>query len=218
MPTIGWLLFIGYFVFRAFHEISRQPRIEGSSLAIAAFVVAIIGLCVWFSYWLRGRLRDRRDNGKNVARARYKFVADSHSVGVPKRAGAPSRGAIRVERDLAEVHHNLGNSLAAQGKFKEAAAEYHAAVQLEPDNTDAHANLGFTLNELGKSDEAIAEFRTAIRLNPDDAVLHYLFGIVLKAQRKPEDAIAEFRTARDNAAPGSDLAQLIEQALTDADH
>jgi Flp pilus assembly protein TadD len=50
------------------------------------------------------------------------------------------------------------------------------------------------------------------------AASHLNLGIALKAQGKLAEAIAEFRKARDNAQPGSGLAQAIERALTATDH
>ena len=118
----------------------------------------------------------------------------------------------------AVAHYNLGVDLQAQGKLEEAVAEYRTAIRLKPDDADAHGNLGNALQAQGKLEEAVAEFRTAIRLKPDDALAHYNLGLALKAQGKLEEAAAEYRKARDNAQPGSKLAQLIERALTATGH
>jgi Flp pilus assembly protein TadD len=68
----------------------------------------------------------------------------------------------------------------------------------------------------GKLDEAVTAFRTAIRLEPNSALAHYGLGIALKEQGKPDEAIAAFREARTHARPGSEVAQLVEGALTES--
>jgi tetratricopeptide (TPR) repeat protein len=90
-------------------------------------------------------------------------------------------------------------------------------IRLKPDYAWAHNNLGNALGEQGKLAEAIAEFREGIRIKPDDAAAHYNLGRALREQGKLAEAIAEFRTARDNVQRGSELAQLIERALTATD-
>ncbi len=86
-------------------------------------------------------------------------------------------------------------------------------------STASRSKLGVALHAQGKLTEAVAEFRAAIRFKPDDPSAHYGLGITLKAQGKLAEAVAEFRKARDNAAQGdSELAQLIDRALTATDH
>jgi tetratricopeptide (TPR) repeat protein len=74
-----------------------------------------------------------------------------------------------------------------------------------------------SLFEQEKLEEAIAEFRAVIRLDPEDASGHFGLGGALRKQGQRDEAIEEFRKARDNARPGSDFAELIEQALIELD-
>ncbi len=116
------------------------------------------------------------------------------------------------------AHCNRGVDFEHQGKPEDAVAEYRAAIRRNPRVALPHYNLGAALEAQGKLEEAVAEFRTAIRLKPDDAVAHFALGVTLKDQGKLEEAVAEFRKARTNAKRGSELAQAIERALTDAGH
>ena len=61
------------------------------------------------------------------------------------------------------------------------------------------------------------ELRTAIRLEPELADAHYNLGTILKVKGKLPEAVEEFRNARDNAEPGSELAELIDRELVEAD-
>jgi tetratricopeptide (TPR) repeat protein len=86
----------------------------------------------------------------------------------------------------------------------------------QPDAAVVHINRGLAWHKLDKLDWAIDEYRTTIRFRPDFAEAHYNLGNALLGQGKLEEGIAEFHKASDNAQPGFELAQLIEQALTGA--
>ncbi len=125
-------------------------------------------------------------------------------------------GAILLVCVWVGIKDQLGRTLSNHEQLEEAIAEYRTATRLKPNDAEAHESLGIALSKQGKLEDAIGEFRTAIRLRPDFPEPHYNLGLALRVQRKPEEAIAEFRTARDNTQPGSDLAQLIERALTES--
>jgi tetratricopeptide (TPR) repeat protein len=91
------------------------------------------------------------------------------------------------------------------------------AIRLTPDLAAAHNNLGNALHAQGKLVEAVAEFRTAIRIEPDHAEPHLNLGLALKAQGNLAEAIAELRKAGHYAQRGSELAQLIERALSESE-
>ena len=64
-------------------------------------------------------------------------------------AVAADREAIRLEPDLAIVHHNLGTALKLQAKAAEAVDEFRQAVRIDPNDVDSHSNLGNTLEAAG---------------------------------------------------------------------
>jgi tetratricopeptide (TPR) repeat protein len=118
----------------------------------------------------------------------------------------------------AEPHYNLGRLLAAQGKVEEAIAEYRAAAKLQPELAEARSDLGNLLSAQGKWQEAVEAYRAAIEIKPDEAPFHYELGLILMKQGKQAEAIAAFREAHDHDRPGSDLARLIERALSESGH
>ncbi|HZV36911.1 MAG TPA: tetratricopeptide repeat protein, partial [Verrucomicrobiae bacterium] len=79
--------------------------------------------------------------------------------------------ALRIH-DSPDTRYNLGNALAALGRFPEAAAEYSKALSMEPDSPDAENNLGAILLRLGKPDEAAKHFESALQLQPDYPEAH----------------------------------------------
>ncbi len=77
--------------------------------------------------------------------------------------------ALRLNPDLAQVHHELALLLAGQGRVDQALPHFEAAARLRPDLADAHRNLAVALAKLGRTDEAMKELREVLRLKPDDA-------------------------------------------------
>ena len=52
--------------------------------------------------------------------------------------------AVRLQPDMAALHHNLGNALRALERYVDARAAYLEALRLDPDLAPAHAHLGLT--------------------------------------------------------------------------
>ena len=102
---------------------------------------------------------------------------------------------LRLNRDDASAHNNLGKSLQTQGKTAEAIAEYETAIRLKPEFADAHTGLAKALASQKKLEAAITEFKTATRYDPAAAEPHVGVGFALRDQGKREDAIAELRIA-----------------------
>ncbi|HWF18981.1 MAG TPA: tetratricopeptide repeat protein [Verrucomicrobiae bacterium] len=70
-------------------------------------------------------------------------------------------------KDDPTIRYNLGNALAAQGKYAEAEAQYTQAIRADPDSADLHNNLGAMLARRGLLDEAMRHFQAALRLQPN---------------------------------------------------
>jgi tetratricopeptide (TPR) repeat protein len=100
-------------------------------------------------------------------------------VGQLDEAIAAYREAIRLKKDDALAHYNLGNALRERGQWDEAIACYREAIRLKKDFALAHNNLGVALRHQGRLDEAIAAYREAIRLKKDYADAHCNLGLAL---------------------------------------
>jgi Flp pilus assembly protein TadD len=131
---------------------------------------------------------------------------------------AEYRDAIALSPFAADAHHNLGVILADQGKLEEAIEHYRKAIRLKTDAGEFHNNLGSALEAQGNQAEAIAEYRNAIWYLPENPTAHLNLGNALDAQGKHVAALAELRKTRQRATPGSEIARLIERALTAAEH
>ena len=93
------------------------------------------------------------------------------------------------------AHNNLGNALAAQGKFQAALPHYEMALQLKPDCPEAHDNLGSALMTQGKLPAAIQHFKTALQIKPNLSDAWYNLGNALAAQGKLTEAIQHYERA-----------------------
>jgi Flp pilus assembly protein TadD len=105
------------------------------------------------------------------------------------------REALRIKKDFAKAHHNLGLALYDKGRLDEAIAAYREALRINKDNSTAHNSLGAALERKGRLDEAIAAYREALRINSDYAEAHYNLGAALMAKGRLDEAITEYREA-----------------------
>jgi tetratricopeptide (TPR) repeat protein len=105
--------------------------------------------------------------------------------------------AVLVEADVAEVHHNLGVVLEAQGRLEEARAEYEKARTLKPTLRQASVNIGVLLEKQGDASGAAAAYAQCIREFPDDAVARVRLAMLYREAGQLEDA---WRLAREALA------------------
>jgi tetratricopeptide (TPR) repeat protein len=130
---------------------------------------------------------------------------------------AEYRATIGLAHDHAGAHKNLGVILAGRGELEEAIEHYRKAIQIKADVGEFHKNLGNALEAQDKPAEAIAAYRNAVWYMPQNPSARFDLGNALEAQGKLDEAIAELRKARETAQPGSEIAQLIESTLMEAD-
>jgi hypothetical protein len=77
---------------------------------------------------------------------------------------AAYREAIRLKKDDAMAHYNLGIVLRAKGQLDEAIAAYREAIRLKKEYAEAHCNLGHVLRDQGHFGEALAALQTGHKL------------------------------------------------------
>jgi serine/threonine protein kinase/tetratricopeptide (TPR) repeat protein len=109
-------------------------------------------------------------------------------------AEAEFREAIRLQKDYAEAHSELGNAVRVRD-MDEAIAEFREAIRINKGFVAAHNDLGNALRCKGRLDEAIAAYREAIRLDKNNAAAHSNLGDALRAKGQVDEAIAECREA-----------------------
>jgi tetratricopeptide (TPR) repeat protein len=98
------------------------------------------------------------------------------------------------------AHHNLGQALYQEGRFREAATALEVALTLRP-SVEVHGLLGLTLWTLGRPQEALAHAREAVRLGPASAAARFALGQVNADLGRLEEARPELLEAV-RLAPG----------------
>jgi serine/threonine protein kinase/tetratricopeptide (TPR) repeat protein len=108
---------------------------------------------------------------------------------------AAFREAIKLDKNFAEPHYNLGNALRSKKQWVDAVKEYREAIRIKEDHAEAYCNLGNTLLDMNKLLESEAACRKAIELNPDLFNAYNSLGAVLTHQGKLPQAVDAYRKA-----------------------
>jgi hypothetical protein len=105
------------------------------------------------------------------------------------------REAIRLKKDYAEAHSNLGGAYYQLGQTDRAISSCREAIRLQPTLVSPHNILGLALEKKGYLEEAILSYRRAIRRNKNYAEAHSSLGFVLTRKGLLNDAVAAFHQA-----------------------
>jgi tetratricopeptide (TPR) repeat protein len=103
--------------------------------------------------------------------------------------------ALKITKNNAIAHNNLGFALLSQGRSGEAIRQYQETIRLKPDDAEAYNNLGNALINNGQTDEAISQYQKAIRLKPDDAEAYHNLGNALINNGQTDEAISQYQKA-----------------------
>lgn len=112
--------------------------------------------------------------------------------GRPQEAIPHFRESLRLNRDSAPTHYNLGLALSMMRQYPEAQREYEAAVKLDPRHAEAHNNLGAMLHVAGQLDQAATHYRQALELRPENGEARANLGRLLLLQGKTAEAASQF--------------------------
>jgi len=121
-----------------------------------------------------------------------------------REAADEFRQSLRLNKDSAPTHYNLGIVLSMLRRYPEAMREYEAAVKIDPAHAEAHNNLGAMLHVNGELDAAAVHYRRALELRPDNTEARANLGRLLMLQGKSAAAAAEFEqtiTVQPDAIP-----------------
>jgi tetratricopeptide (TPR) repeat protein len=102
------------------------------------------------------------------------------------------RQSLRLNRESAPTHYNLGYALSARGRRGEAMAEFEEAIRIDPDYALAHNNLGALLEVTGRPDRARVEFERAVALRPDNLEARNNLGQLLSNTGHLPEAVDQF--------------------------
>lgn len=75
--------------------------------------------------------------------------------------------ALRMNPQVAEIHHNLGNAYAHQNLPDKAIESLKQALELDPALVEAHHKLGCIFYDQGHRELAISSWNQALEIDPD---------------------------------------------------
>ncbi len=108
------------------------------------------------------------------------------------------RRAIEIEGDrpeAAEMHFDLGVTLARQAKPQDAIAAYRNALAIDPNLAEASNNLGILLGANGDLEAAGRAFVQAIAADSDYAEAYFNLGVVYDRAGQPREALSAITRA-----------------------
>ncbi|HWP66485.1 MAG TPA: tetratricopeptide repeat protein [Candidatus Limnocylindria bacterium] len=193
--TVGWLWYLLTLL-----PVSGIVQAGSQSMADRFAYLPSVGLAIALVWTLDAVVPRRRAWATALAVAAAAsgvllLVRSRQQVMTWRDSESVFRHALAVAGDNYLAHNQLGEALAAQGRFDEAVAHYEAAARLNPTYAEAQNNLGNARLRSGRLEDAEAYFRRALRLDPGLAEAHNGLGTVLAERGDDEAAVAEFRAA-----------------------
>ena len=105
------------------------------------------------------------------------------------------RRAIKLDKDYAQAHLELGRALLVQGKAEDALASIRRALELDGTEAEAHSALGVGLLATGDLENAVVALVKAAELEPKSAARHSNAGTALVAAGRLADGIKAYEMA-----------------------
>jgi tetratricopeptide (TPR) repeat protein len=105
------------------------------------------------------------------------------------------RKALHLHPDYYAALNNLGNALAAQGKYQKAAEAFRAAAAADPTQAAPWNNLATLRSEAGREEEAIDLYHEALTRKVGMPEVHYNLANSYAAVRQYEDAVLHYHKA-----------------------
>lgn len=99
----------------------------------------------------------------------YAFADFLRDTGEPQQAVALLQPLLRAPSTDAELHYEIGLSLAEAGAFADAELHFRKAIAMKPGPAEFWANLGMMLKVMSRFDEAFAAYDAALLRSPYDA-------------------------------------------------
>lgn len=115
-------------------------------------------------------------------------------------AGLCAAGCVKnitdKERNLSDIHYDLGIEAQNKGSMQEAYAEFEESLKLNPENSRAHNALGVLLHVgFKRPAEAISHFEQALVLDPGFSEARVNLGNVHSDQKEYDKAVALYEQA-----------------------
>jgi len=213
VPCMPWAVLVAAGIYRLWDLAERGRLARPAWMAIAAAIVAELGLFgvrtvqqtgVWkdsFSLWdhvlsiepsnalaYKNRGHERRLRGDldgALADLNEALRGESEYL---RTYWAPAYSPVNA-------HYDRGKVLEAQGNSEAAIADFNFVIRLDPSHGPAHAGRARALQAEGDPDGALSEYDEALRLFPEDVEAVINRGNLRQARGDLPGAIADFNQA-----------------------
>ncbi|MEB3341851.1 tetratricopeptide repeat protein [Okeania sp.] len=112
-----------------------------------------------------------------------------------KEAIACYEKSLKLNPNLSEAHHNLGEIYSGEEKWQIAILNYQKAIELNPKFFWSHHSLGQAFAKIQQWEKAIFSYQEALQLNPQTAITCHCLGDALVKQKKLDAAINAYQRA-----------------------
>ncbi len=192
--AVGWFWFLGTMV-----PVIGLVQVGEQAMADRYAYLPLIGLSIAVAWSVAeaAPLRRRPAAGATLAVAALVLLAATASAQVRVWHDSVTlfEHALRLTRENAVAHLNLGAALLNRGQLDEATRHLAEAVRIHPASAEGHGALGEALGRQGRTDEAIEHLRTALRLEPRLGRTHNSLGKALADRGELDQALVHFREA-----------------------
>src|SRR5690606_33920114 len=97
--------------------------------------------------------------------------------------------ALRINRDFAPAHFNVGVLLLEQDRIPEAIAALNRYASLQPNDDQGWSRLGAALVRARRTGDAERALSYALKLNSQNADAHNSLGLVHIQRKRPREAM-----------------------------
>lgn len=101
--------------------------------------------------------------------------------------------SLKLNPNLSQAHHNLGEIYSREEKWQAAILSYQTAIQLNPEFSWSHHSLGKAFANIQQWEKAISSYKEALQLNPQAAVTYHCLGDALVNQKQLDKAIFAYQ-------------------------
>ena len=103
--------------------------------------------------------------------------------------------SLKLNPNLSQAHHNLGEIYSREEKWQAAISSYQKAIKLNPRFSWSHHSLGKAFANTQQWEKAISAYQEALQLNPQAAVTYHCLGDALVNQKELDKAIIAYQKA-----------------------
>jgi tetratricopeptide (TPR) repeat protein len=110
-----------------------------------------------------------------------------------KAAIACYEQSLKLNPNLSQAHHNLGEIYSQEEQWQAAISSYQKAIKLNPKFPWSHHSLGKAFANTQQWEKAIDSYQEALQLNSQDAVTYHCLGDALVKQKQLDAAISAYK-------------------------